>query len=179
MPKPKGKGGGRPAGRGKPDKKEPAIRTDDVYEADEADPDELRHASRYDVRPAREGPWHPTGPHAYAGGAPWQCMRPLAPRAARLQPPLPAALPPLTLRSVLAPACSFLQQVESYEYEMPSDFEDEDIDDEMAFTGAGSTNSSRSRSRSSVGGAAAALSQLQAAAERRVCMPHRPVPHAG
>lgn len=29
-----------------------------------------------------------------------------------------------------------MQQVENYEYEMPSDFEDEDIDDEMAFTGA-------------------------------------------
>ena len=134
MPKPKGRGGGRAPGRGKADKKERAIRTDDVYEADEADPDELRHASRYDVRPAGEGPWHPTGAHAYAGGAPWQCMRPQGRAAASRLRCRCLLLCRLSPCFVLA---HFLQQVESYEYEMPSDFEDEDIDDEMAFTGAG------------------------------------------
>jgi hypothetical protein len=33
------------------------------------------------------------------------------------------------------PLTAGLQQVENYEYEMPSDFEDEEIDEEMAFTG--------------------------------------------
>ncbi|KAI3427018.1 hypothetical protein D9Q98_006960 [Chlorella vulgaris] len=72
MPKPS-RGGGRPPS-GKEKKTEaPSIRPDDVYEAEDSDPDELRHADRFD-------------------------------------------------------------QVENYEYEMPSDFEDEEIDEEMAFT---------------------------------------------
>ena len=46
-----------------------------------------------------------------------------------------AALPPRA-DPTSCPLCLFLtQQVDNYEYEMPSDFEDEDIDDEMAFTG--------------------------------------------
>lgn len=48
MAKP-GRGGGRPP-KPKGKKKEPAtIRPDDVYEAEDSDPDELRHAARYDV----------------------------------------------------------------------------------------------------------------------------------
>ena len=43
-PKPKGKAAARPA------KPKPATtRKDDVYEAEDSDPDELRHAYRYDV----------------------------------------------------------------------------------------------------------------------------------
>ena len=46
MAKSKGAGGRR---RAKPEKQEDVVRSDDVYEAEDSDPDELRHASRYDV----------------------------------------------------------------------------------------------------------------------------------
>lgn len=55
MAKPK-RGGSRPRTKEKEDK---AVRKDDVYEAQDSDPDELRHASRYDVgrgRAAAGGP---------------------------------------------------------------------------------------------------------------------------
>ena len=34
------------------------------------------------------------------------------------------------------PCAAFLQRVDNYEYELPSDFEDEEIDEETAFTEA-------------------------------------------
>ncbi len=74
-----------------------------------------------------------------AGPAPAPChfCRRRRCRRRRCLPPLPAAAAchrrPALLRSL--GSLALLQHVESYEYEMPSDFEDEDIDDEMAFTG--------------------------------------------
>lgn len=48
MPKPS-RGGGRPPGGKKKKTEAPSVRPDDVYEAEDSDPDELRHADRFDV----------------------------------------------------------------------------------------------------------------------------------
>lgn len=131
MAKPR-RGGGRPPRAPRGQKKDEApFRADDVYEAEENDMEERHEKSgRYDVSPGwgvgapvvlRQRDRTPT-----RAAAP-PCGTACAAAAARLPPPA------ADLR--LAPS-SQMQQVDNYEYEMPSDFEDEDIDDEMAFTGA-------------------------------------------
>lgn len=149
MAKPK-RGGGRPPKRVK--KAEDAVRKDDVFEAEDSDPEEDKHGERYDVRPrGRRGGvvgglggrmYMPDTAHAPACvgmGDRRRCCQPppAASRAAAAAgwladvPVAAAAKPPLSS----SPLFLALQRVDNYEYEMPSDFEDEDIDDEMAFTG--------------------------------------------
>lgn len=49
-------------------------------------------------------------------------------------PPAAHRVWPNDFHLIVANTAAFLQEVENYEYEMPSDFEDEEIDEDTAFT---------------------------------------------
>jgi hypothetical protein len=102
-------------------------RLSDLYEAEDQDPDELKNTRRYDV-------------------SMMEAVKVLAAKLINVQAIVVSHHPQPIYNVPTASAQRFcpetkratlhgrLQQVDNYEYEMPSDFEDEEIDEEMAFT---------------------------------------------